>query len=510
VLVEPQVFDILLYLIRNRERVVGKDELLASVWNGRVVSESTFTSRISALRRAIGDSGQQQRLIRTMSRRGFRFVGDVWEERDPNAANAFARARRSEIEVSSQGPLRVPNPSAISDKPSIAVLPFANFSGDPDQENLSAAIREDLVTALSQFRWLSVIARNSEFPFKGKAVTARTAQEQSVRYLLEGSVRKSAHRVRITARLIDAVTASHLWANHVDGELGDIFDLQDQVTADLIGAIMPTLERVEINRAKRIPNESLDPYHCYLRGMGSVYEWTRDGISRGLSLFYKAIEIDPEFAPAYGMAAYCYVQRKSYGWIADRPQEMAECAWLARQAAELGNDDAGALAKAAHAIASVTEDIDSGAVFIEQALRLNPNLAAGWYVSGWIRLFLGEPSTGIEHLARAMRLSPFDQLLVKIRAGVAYAHFLSGRYDDASLAAEKALRARPHYLTAMRGAAASHALAGRLSEARKLIERVHHSDPALHISNLTNLLPFRRANDFDRWAVGLQRAGLPD
>jgi tetratricopeptide (TPR) repeat protein len=189
---------------------------------------------------------------------------------------------------------------------------------------------------------------------------------------------------------------------------------------------------------------------------------------------------------------------------------VAECARLARLAAEFGKDDAVALSKAAHAIASVVGDIDSGAIFIEQALRLNPNLAAGWYVSGWIKLFLGEPSTAIEHLARAMRLSPFDQLRVKIHAAVAYAHLLAGRYDDASVAAENALRARSNYLTAMRGASASHALAGRLGEARKLIAHVRQGDPALHISNLANLLPFRRAQDFNRWAEGLQKAGLPD
>ena len=510
VFVEPQVFDILVYLIRNRERVVGKGELLAAVWNGRFVSESTFTTRISAVRRAIEDSGEQQRLIRTVTRRGLRFVGDVWEERDARIADAFVRARHSEIEVLAPDLRRVPKTSASPDKPAIAVVPFANLSGDPDQEYVAAGISEDLVTALSQFRWLSVIAPNSGFACNGNAVNAKSpAQALGVRYSLEGSLRKSANRVRVTARLIDTATFAHLWAGRCDAELEEIFELQDLVTTGVIAALAPKLEQHEIDRVKRMSDEP-DPYHCYLRGMGNVYEWSRDGISNALSLFHRAIEIDPEFATAYGMAAYCYVQRTSYGWTVDRPQEVAECARLARLAAEFGKDDAVALSKAAHAIASVVGDIDSGAIFIEQALRLNPNLAAGWYVSGWIKLFLGEPSTAIEHLARAMRLSPFDQLRVKIHAAVAYAHLLAGRYDDASVAAENALRARSNYLTAMRGASASHALAGRLGEARKLIAHVRQGDPALHISNLANLLPFRRAQDFNRWAEGLQKAGLPD
>jgi len=209
------------------------------------------------------------------------------------------------------------------------------------------------------------------------------------------------------------------------------------------------------------------------------------------------------------MAAYCYVQRQSYGWIVDRAGETAECARLARQAVELAKDDAVALAKAAHAIASVGGDVDGGAVFIDRALALNPNLPAAWYVSGWIKLFRGEQQPAVEHLVRAMHLSPFDPLIFKIQAALAYAYFFTGRYDEASATAASALHARPRYLTALRGAAASHVLAGRVEDAHRLMSHMHDLDPTLCVANLMDLLPFQRSQDFGKWADALRRAGLP-
>ncbi len=505
---EPQVFDLLEYLIRNRARVVSSHDLITAVWNGRIVSESTLSSRITAVRHAVGDSGEQQRLIRTVVRKGFRFVGDVREEKGPGAESAVVQAG---TEWAEPARLHAARALPLPDKPSIAVLPFANMSGDPEQEYFVDGVIEDITIALSQFRWLFVIARSSSFTYKGRAVDVKhVGRELGVRYVLEGSVRKAANRVRITAQLIDTATGAHLWANRFDGGLEDIFDLQDQVTASVVGAIGPKLEQAEIERAKRKSTDSLDAYDYYLRGMGSLYQWTKDGISEALRLFHKAFQIDPEFASAYGMAAYCYVQRKSYGWFTDRRQEIAEAARLARRAAELGQDDALALSKAAHVLASVVGDVDSGVACIDQALLLNPNLATGWYVSGWIRIFLGEPEAAIKLLARAMRLSPFDPLIFKVHAAIAYAHFFAGRYDEASAWAEKAVRAGPNYLTAVRGAAASHALAGRLGEAQKLIAHMRKLAPALRISNLKDLIPFRRSEDFAKWADALRKAGLPE
>ena len=489
----PQVFDLLVYLLKNRERVVSKDDLIEGVWGGRIVSESTLTSHINAVRKAVGDSGDEQHLIRTIARKGFRFVGDISEARPP---------------VRHDGP----NPALpLPDKPSIAVLSFQNLSGDPEQEYFADGVVEDIIMALSRMRWLFVIARNSSFTYKGRAVDVKqVGRELGVRYVLEGSVRKSANRVRVTGQLVDASSGVHIWGDRFEGALEDIFDLQDQVTASVVGAIAPKLEQAEIERATRKPTESLDAYDHFLRGMASFYQRTKEANSEALRLFSKAIELDPKFASAYGMAAWCYVWRKINGWMTDREREIAEAARLARLAVELGKYDAVALCRAGHAIGFLIHDLDSGITFIDQALVLNPNLATAWYLGGWLRAYRGEPDIAIEHLARAMRLSPLDPTLYHMQAGTAFAHFLAGRFDDASSWAEKPFRNEPNYLPAATVKAASNALAGRMDEARQAMERSRQIDPALRISSLKDWYPLHRPEHLARWADGLRKAGLPE
>ena len=312
-------------------------------------------------------------------------VSDMGEQHLKNIAQP--------VRVYSVRPRGAPERAALvlPDKPSIAVLPFQNMSGDPEQEYFADGMVEDIITALSRIRWLFVIARNSSFTYKGRAVDVKqVGRELGVRYVLEGSVRKAANRVRITGQLIDASTGAHLWADRFEGALEDIFDLQDQVTASVVGAIAPQLEQAEIERAKRKPTESLDAYDYFLRGMASYYARTNEAINEALPLFYKAIELDPNFASAYGMAAWCYAWRKINGWMTDRAQEIAETERLARRAAEVGPDDAVALSRGAHALAYVVGDLDAAATFVDRALVLNPNLAGAWYASGWVRVFLGE------------------------------------------------------------------------------------------------------------------------
>lgn len=491
---EPLVFDVLEFLVRNHQSIISKDDLIVGVWNRRFVSDSTVSSRIAAVRQAIGDNGKEQRLLRTISRRGFRFVGLIHEERgegrnlSPVSIESTAPFERRSDEMRFR-----PCP-----RPTIAVLPFLIISQEPGQESFVGGLTEDITTALTQLPWL--------------AVRRHTPVERGfgLRYVLEGSVRTWRHRKRVTVKLIDAATGTHIWANRFDVRDSHILDLQDQISRSVVGAIGSKLEQIEINWAKRLPPQSCDASHCYLRGLGSVYQWSREGLSDALGQFHRAAEIEPEFALAYAMAAYCYVQRKSYGWITDWPREAAECARLARRAAELGRDDAVALSRAAHAIASVCHDVDGGAVFIDHAIRLNPNLAAAWYVSGWIRLFLGEQQLAIEHLTRAINLGPFDPLIFKMQAALAYAFFFSGRYDEATMMAGNAFCMRPGYLTALRGAAASHALAGRVDRAHELVADIQKLDPTLCLSNLSRLIPFQRPRDFGRWADALHRAGLPD
>jgi TolB-like protein len=399
---------------------------------------------------------------------------------------------------------------ALPDKPSIAVLPFTNMSGDPEQEYFADGMVEDIITALSRFRHLFVIARNSSFTYKGRAVDIKqVGRELGVRYVLEGSVRKAGNHVRISGQLIDALTGAHLWADGFDGTLEGLFDLQDQITASVVGAITPKLEQAEIERAKRKPTESLDAYDYFLRGMASFYQMSKETQSEALRLFHKAIEIDPNFASAHGMAAWCYAHRKSNGWMIDGLQEAAETTRLARRAVELGRDDAVALSSGGFALAYVAGDLD-GAAFVESALVLNPNLASAWYLSGRAKVWLGEPEVAIEHLAHAMRLSPLDPLMFGLLHTTGLAHFLAGRYEEALLWEGKALRERPNFLPSLRIVAASNALAGRPEEAQKAVTRLREIDPTMRISNLKNYAPGSRPENFARYTEGLRKAGLPE
>jgi TolB-like protein/class 3 adenylate cyclase len=424
------------------------------------------------------------------------------------------RARPADAAVAITRPLKVdPPPVALTlpDKPSIAVLPFANMSGDAEQEYFADGMVEDIITGLSRMTWLFVIARNSSFTYKGKAVDIKqVGRELGVRYVLEGSVRKAGNRVRITGQLIDASNGAHLWANRFDGDLEDIFDLQDEVTTSVIGAIAPKLEQAEIERAKRKPTEKLAAYDYFLRGMANIYQGTKEANLAALQNFQRAIEIDSDFATAYGMCAYCYVWRKANGWMVDRERETAETEQLARKAARLGPDDAVALCQAGFALAFVVGALDDGAALIDRALVLNPNLATAWRFNGYARVFLGEPELAIEHLNRAVRLSPLDPLIFIVQNGIVLAHFFAGRYDEALSWAQKTLRQNPNYAAAIIMAAVSAALAGREDEMRKAVGRLYEIDPKSGIANFSNVWPLRRAEDLAAFEKGLRLTGLPE
>ena len=500
VAIAPQVFDLLEYLIKNRHRVVSKDDLIAAIWEGRIISETAVSTRINVVRSAIGDTGEDQRLIRTLPRKGVRFVGIVHESQEPETPVAV-------------GATEQPTPAlTLPDRPSIAVLPFTNMSGDAEQDYFADGMVEEIITALSRLRWLFVIARNSSFTYKGRAVDVRQVGcELGVRYVLEGSVRKSANRVRITGQLIEASTGAHIWADRFDGAIEDIFDLQDQVTASVVGAIAPKMEQAEIDRARRKPTANLDAYDYYLQGLAQVYEATRHANDDALRLFYKAVELDPSFASAYGMAAWCYAWRKMSGWTADLTAEIAETATLALHAVQLGKEDAIALSMGGFALAFVVGEVEDGAAFIDRALILNPNLAAGWLLNGWVNIYLGDHEVTIECARRAIRLSPLDPFTFLIASTeIGGGHFFAGRFDEASSWAEKGFRQQPNWAVAARVAAASSALAGRLDLARKAAARLRQIDPAFRVSDLRNMFPFRRPKDLARYEEGLRKAGLPE
>jgi TolB-like protein len=496
----PQVFDLLAYVIKNREIVVSKGDLIAAVWGGRVVSESALTTRINAARSAISDTGEQQRLIKTLPRKGIRFVGSVREERKPVGADATDHITQP-----------IGASLALPDKPSIAVLPFTNFGGDALQDYFSDGVVEDIITELSRFSELFVIARNSSFIYKDRPVDVRdVGRDLGVRYVLEGSVRKVANRVRMTGQLIDAASGTHIWADRFESSLDDIFALQDQMTESVVGAVAPKLEQAEIERAKRKPTDNLNAYDCFLRGMAGWHDWTQSSHNSALKLFYRAIELDPEFARAYAMAAGCYLMRKSNGWIVDRTAEIAETERLARLAADLGRTDAVALAWSAHALGLVVGDIKTGVALVDHALRLNANLAVAWQRSGWLRIYVGDCELAVQHLNRAMRLSPLDPQMHLAQSAMAFAHFLLGDADEASAWAERALNLRSNWPPALRVSAMSNALAGREQAAGQAVARLRLLQPHLRVSNYHEQIFLQRPEHMARCVEAMRRAGLPE
>src|SRR5258707_3503779 len=298
--VAPQVFDLLDYLIRNRERVVSKDDLINAIWNGRSVSDAALTTRLNIARSSIGDSGEEQRLIKTLPRKGFRFVGQVREAQRPAGA------------ATADNPIEPPKPAlTLPDKPSIAILPFTNLSSDPEQDYFADGMVEETITGLSRSKSLFVIARNSSFTYKGKAVDIKqVGRELGVRYVLEGSVRNSGNRVRITGQLVDAATGTHIWADRYESTLIDISDLQHRVTMSVIGAIAPQLMRAEFERVRRKPTESLQAYDYFLQALACVYKETREGNTEALKLTQIANSVDPELALSYALGAFIHTQRK--------------------------------------------------------------------------------------------------------------------------------------------------------------------------------------------------------
>jgi TolB-like protein/class 3 adenylate cyclase len=398
----------------------------------------------------------------------------------------------------------------LPDKPSIAVLPFQNMSADPEQEYFVDGLVEDIITGLSRFKSLFVIARNSSFTYKGKVVDIRqVGRELGVRYVLEGSVRKASSHLRITGQLIDAMTGTHLWADRFDGIPDDVFDLQDQVTTKVVSAIAPKLEQAEIERAKRKPVGNLDAYDCYLRGVSKLAEMTKDGEEEARHLFYRAIALEPGFATPYAMAARCYSRRKAQGWVADKGREQAEVKRLASRISVIGRDDALALCIGGFVLGYVAGDLEDGAAMIDQATALNPNLAMAWLLSGYTRMFLGEHDLAIEPLMRSLRLSPLDPDIFNAHMALAQAHMCLGGYAEASSWAEKLFREQPNHLASALVAAASHALAGRMEHARKAMGHARQLDPALRVSTLP-ATSHRLPEDFARYVDGLRKAGLPE
>ena len=495
---EPQVFDLLVFLIENRDRVVSKDDLYASVWQGRVISESTLASRINAARKAIGDNGEQQSLIRTVARKGFRFVGGLRDE----PASASIAAAQDAVQAQADRPA-LPLP----DRPAIAVLPFINMSGDPEQEYFSDGISEDIITALSKLRWFFVIARNSSFIYKGKSAHLKQiADELGVRYVLEGSVRKSGERVRITAQLIDVVTGGHLWAERYDRGLSDVFAVQDEITEAIVAAIEPQLYAAENFHAQRKAPDSMDAWDLVMRALSHYWRVTRQDNVVAQALLEKAVSIDPNYGQALGVLATSHTFSAHMGW-----EDMARSAPIAERAAlaAIRTDDKDPWAhNALGCVYLFSRRFDDSLAEFELALQLNPNfsLAQGYY--GLSLSYNGRWQEADEAARRAIRLSPRDPFSAVYFGIAAYARFLGGHYDEAIQLSRDAIRQRNDFVGAHRVLTAAAGMAGRADLAQQALQELRRAQPNVSLAWIAANMPIRHDADRAHYIEGFRKAGL--
>ncbi|MGH7064773.1 MAG: winged helix-turn-helix domain-containing protein [Stellaceae bacterium] len=487
---EPKAFDLLAYLVRHRERVVSKDDLLDAVWDGRIVSEAALTTRINAVRRALGDDGKAQRLVRTFIRKGVRFVGEVVEVPNPAAPAAFP---------------------ATAHKPAIAILPFDNLTGDPEQDYFVDGMVEEITTAIARFPGLFVIARNSSYAYKGRAIDVKeVARELGVRYVLEGSVRKAGNRVRIAGQLIDTATGAHLWAEHFDGALDDIFEFQDQVAGGVAGAIEPRLRRVEAERASRKPTDNLDAYDLHLRAQAQAYKRSTEGLAESIRLARLALDLDPAYGPAIARIALSRGMQRQRNWIPPAGPEVEEGIAMARQAIAAAGDDPWVLDFAGLALAQQAGDNVAALAAFDRAIALNPNFAMAFGHRAVVLSYLSRPDEAIAAAHQAMRLSPLDPAMFSFHQAVARAQLAAGRYEAGLASAEAALRDNGG-MPALRLKLSLCGFLDRHDEARACLSRCRefHCEPT--IPGIMRALPRGVIPQLVTLITeGLRRAGVPE
>ena len=494
---QPQVFDLLVHLLKYRDQVVSRDDLITLVWGGRIVSDSTLDSRINAARNAVGDNGKEQKLIRTFPRKGLRFVGTVNRHSDGGPPGAALPDGAGE-----------PQPAlAPPDRPAIAVLPFDNMSDDPEQEYFSDGITEDIITALSKLRWFFVIARNSSFTYKGKAVhMERIAAELGVRYVVEGSVRKSGDRVRITAQLNDTATGSHIWADHYDRDLTDVFSVQDEITDSIVSAIEPQIYAAENFRSRRKPPSNLDAWDLVMRALSHHWRVTRNDSAAARDLLEKAIANDSNYGQALSLIATNQMFGVHLGWT-----DIASAAPTAERAALAAIAADGEDAWAHTALGSVyfsTRRLDDSLAEFELALRLNPNfsLAQGYYALALC--YCGRWQDAYSAAQRAIRQSPRDPSLAIYYGVAAYAQFIGKNYCDAIALAREATRQRGDLTGAYRVLTVAAGMAGQIDVASAALGELRRTQPNISLAWIETQLPWKRAADCEHYLEGFRRAGL--
>jgi adenylate cyclase len=411
-----------------------------------------------------------------------------------------------------QATAETPPALALPDKPSLAVLPFQNMTGDAEQEYFVDGMVEEITTAISRLPWLFVIARNSSFTYKGKSIDVKqVARELGVRYVLEGSVRKAGNRVRITGQLIDATTGNHIWADRFDGAIDDIFDLQDRVASSVVGAIEPRLRLTEIERAARKPTESLDAYDLYLRALAKSYRFTEENLAESIALFRRALALDPSYAPAASMVAWCRTIQQVQGWEALSSDDLAESVRLARLALEAAPDDPDTIWPAAWTLFVLGGEARVAETMLDRALMFNPNAAIAWSARGFIHALRNQPERAIEACERAQRLSPFDPFGYWSAGGFSMAHLAAKRFEQAIEWADRALLDQPRLTTLIRVKIVANAHLGRLDEARAGLGQMLAIDPKFTVRAMRALLaPISTPEFTDLYIAGLRLAGLPE
>ena len=501
-----RAFDLLVCLVNQRDRVVTKAELMAAGWPDTVVVENNLNTQIAALRRLLGADA-----IVGIIGRGCRFalgVTPVQEARDVSELDGAIDAVDTNGAFHATGTVHIP--PATPARSSIAVLPFQNLSDDPQQEYFADGMAEDITTALSHFRQLVVIARNSSFTFKNRAVDVRlVGKELGVAYALKGSVRKAGRRLRITAQLIDTANSAQIWAEKFDADLTDVFDLQDQITAKVVAAIEPSIRKVEIDHARRKRPENLDAYDLCLRALPYAYAMHPDDNDKALVLFEQALALDPDFAPALAYAAWCYEQRLSRMWPnaedAQRPIAVA----LAKRALEADRNDANAIGIAGFVLLMVGREVEAGLAALRHATEINPSNALISNFAGTANLFVGSLDEARVHLERARALSPSDPAAFMFITGLACVHYLSGRCGQALALATESAAINPAWEFTWMVLATAAAAMGQYDRACAAIDNFLNVLPNARISHPIFLVfadPKRRA----MMQEGLRRAGLPE
>jgi len=504
VAVEPQVLDLLIYLVENRERVVSRDDLMDSVWRGRPVSESSLSSRIHAARRAIGDSGKDQKLIRTVSRRGLRFVGSLQSASDlasTNAGTSSSDRNLFEDTKTAAHPAFVPLDRAV-----IAVLPFTNMSG-PEQEYLSDGIAEDLITALSKLGWFLIIAHSSSFTYKGKAVHIKqVGDELGARYVVEGSVRRSGDRIRITAQLNEVASGSHVWADRYDREAVNIFSVHDEIVQAIVSAIEPHLLAAENVRTRSKPPSSMDAWELVMRALSHYNRLTPQDHRAVRDYLEQAISLDPDYCQALAVLSSSYTFSAHMGWVeASAVVPLAENAALA--AVRIDAYDAWAH----HALGAtylISSQFDEAISELELALMLNPSFSHAQNYYATALAFSGRWRDAIGAVGRALRLSPRDPLLALNYGSASLAHYFGGNYEEAIRQAQTAIRLRADYASAYRVLVAAAGMSGQAGMAASALQELRRAQPNISCDWIATHVPIKLDSDRLRYIEGFRRAGL--